>query len=82
MNIPTTEDLKAVEQRLLTHIIALSEHVKDVYPKKRWLKSKEFMEHFDIAHPDTLTKMRKCGEVKARMKLGVYYYDKESFLPS
>lgn len=82
MNIPTTEDLKAVEQRLLTHILALSEYVKDAYPRKRWLKSKEFMEHFDIGHPDTLKKMRINGEVKAKLKIGHWYYDTDSFLPS
>lgn len=82
MNIPTSDDLKAVENRLLSQLLAIQAQIRDAYPRKRWLKSKEFMEHFDIGHPDTLKKMRLSGEVKAKLKIGVWYYDVDSFLPS
>lgn len=82
MEIPSKEDLQATENRLINKINSLEEHIKTLKPAKRWLKSKEFMELFDIKHKDSLIKLRNTGQVKAKMKLSEWYYDKDSFLPS
>lgn len=82
MNLATLEDLKAAEERILKAFDSLKNHVMDVKPAKRWLKTNEFMTQYSIKHRDTLVKMRQTGEVKGEKKLGEWYYDTQSFLPT
>lgn len=80
MQVPTLEDLQAVENRLSKQLSLINDRLEEIKPPKKWLKSAQFMELFDIKTKDTLAKMRDNNEVKAKLKGGVWYYDKDSFL--
>lgn len=80
MEIPSKEDLQAVEKRLLKELSEIKDQLNEVKPKRRWLKSKEFMELFGIKKAHTLKVLRDQRQVKAKMKLSEWYYDTESFL--
>lgn len=83
LEIVSTAEFNAFKQEFrkeMQEIKALLADNQSIGSDKKWLKTKEFMEKFDINSLTTLEKLRARGEVKAKKKIGTWYYDADSYL--